>query len=147
MSEIKCPCQFRGTSLEGVICPICPASFQPKPAPVKPARSPAEVLPGETVLRNRDIVTYHKKLFPWMYKGNDNEWCEEQTHRLITLAEICDGDFLLKSQDAHTRSKIAKRLKEIIAGNCVSCGYERVTIKAENFHRLIERLEGKNVRD
>ncbi len=35
--EIKCPCQFKGTSLEGVVCPICPASNQPKPAPGKDA--------------------------------------------------------------------------------------------------------------
>jgi len=52
----------------------------------------------DTVIDNKDIVKYHKKLFPWMYQGNDDDWCEEQLHRLITLLESSDVNLLLKAQ-------------------------------------------------
>jgi len=50
------------------------------------------------LVTNTDIANYHKKLFPWMHQGNDDDWCEEQLHRLITLTENSDIKFLLQAQ-------------------------------------------------
>lgn len=52
----------------------------------------------ETLVTNKEINDYHKAIFPWMYQGNDEDWCEEQLHRLIALSETSDGKFLLEAQ-------------------------------------------------
>lgn len=57
-----------------------------------------EELAEATEITNKDIAKYHESLFPWMYKGNDYDWCEEQCHRLITLSEKSDVKILLQSQ-------------------------------------------------
>jgi hypothetical protein len=49
----------------------------------------------EQVLTTEQIVKAHRERWPWMYQGNDKEWCEVQLHRLITLSETDDVKFLL----------------------------------------------------
>jgi len=50
------------------------------------------------IITNEKITAWHKKQVPWMYTGNDEEWCEERLHSLITQSETGDTQALLEAQ-------------------------------------------------
>ncbi len=125
--------------------------YQPKPEPAKP-----EVLLGETVLTEleQDKCTPTKEQLDAYLAAPDDEIAaklhREYPEKFVLIAKsILYGQNIAKAQDAHTRSEIAKVLKELAVPITVAenisdkMGHEVYVIKKEDFDRLIAELEGK----